>query len=47
MKPLTPQNNLWWKRVGWLALIWTVSVALLGLVAYLLRLFMNAAGLTA
>ena len=27
-----------WKRIGWLVLIWTLSVAALGLVAYAIRL---------
>ena len=27
-----------WKRIVWLALIWTLSVAALGVVAYALRL---------
>ena len=27
-----------WKRIGWLVLIWTLSVAALGLVAYAVRL---------
>ena len=35
-----------WQRIAWLAGIWTVSVLSLGLVSYLLRLFMNAAGLS-
>lgn len=35
-----------WQRLGWLALIWTASVLALGLVAGLLRLLMNAAGLS-
>jgi len=37
---------MWAKRVGWLALIWIASVAALGLVALLIRLGMNAAGMT-
>ena len=36
---------MWAKRVGWLALIWVASVAALGLVALLIRLGMNAAGM--
>ena len=36
----------WSKRIGWLVLIWTVSVLGLGAVAYLFRLLMNFAGLT-
>ena len=37
---------MWAKRVGWLALIWTLSVCALGLVALLIRWSMNAAGMT-
>jgi hypothetical protein len=36
----------WWKRLGWLLLIWALSVAALGAVALLLRAAMRAAGLT-
>ncbi|RJG12021.1 DUF2474 domain-containing protein [Pseudomonas cavernicola] len=35
-----------WQRLGWLLAIWTGSVLALGLVSWLLRLFMNAAGLS-
>jgi hypothetical protein len=35
-----------WQRVGWLVLIYVGSVSALGIVAYGMRLFMNAAGLT-
>ena len=27
----------WWKRLGWLVLIWTLSVGLLGIVAMIIR----------
>jgi hypothetical protein len=37
----------WWKRVGWLLLIWLLSVGALGLVAAMLRAVMRVAGLTA
>lgn len=37
----------WLKRLGWLLAIWTASVAVLGLMAWLIRLLMNAVGLTA
>jgi hypothetical protein len=30
-----------WKRIGWLVLIWTLSVAALGLVAYAIRLVIH------
>lgn len=35
----------WLRRLAWLAIIWAASVAALGVFSYLLRLFMNAAGL--
>ncbi|MDF0730031.1 DUF2474 domain-containing protein [Pseudomonas entomophila] len=35
-----------WQRLGWLVLIWVLSVAALGLAAWVMRLFMGAAGLT-
>lgn len=30
-----------WKRLGWMALIWVASVAALGLVAWLIRLWLK------
>jgi len=36
-----------WKRMTWLVLIWAASVLALGVVAWLLRQAMTAAGLTA
>lgn len=36
-----------WKRMTWLVLIWSASVLALGVVAWLLRQFMAAAGLAA
>ena len=35
----------WLRRIGWLLLIWAVSVAALGLVAWLLKGVMRAVGL--
>jgi hypothetical protein len=34
-----------WKRLAWLVGIWTASVLALGAASWLMRLFMNAAGL--
>jgi hypothetical protein len=31
-----------WKRLGWMALIWAASVALLGLIAWVIRLWIKA-----
>jgi len=35
----------WWKRIGWLLLIWLLSVGALGVVAFALKLLMHFAGL--
>ncbi|MFC0227284.1 DUF2474 domain-containing protein [Serratia aquatilis] len=35
----------WWKRVGWLVIIWSASVFGLFLFALLFRLLMGAAGM--
>ncbi|MCJ0974560.1 DUF2474 domain-containing protein [Stutzerimonas marianensis] len=34
-----------WQRMTWLVVIWSASVLALGVVAWLLRQFMTAAGL--
>ncbi|CAI0763405.1 MULTISPECIES: DUF2474 domain-containing protein [Serratia] len=41
----TPAPAPWWKRVGWLAIIWSASVLGLFAVASLFRLLMTAAGM--
>jgi len=41
-----PDDSPWWKKLGWLVLIWSASVAALGIVALLLKLLMRAAGMT-
>ena len=48
-KPLddsTPPPRSWGKRLGWLALIWVLSIGALSLFAMLLRLVMGWVGLT-
>ncbi|HET6387739.1 DUF2474 domain-containing protein [Hyphomicrobium sp.] len=35
----------WLRRVGWMVLLWAAGVATVGLVAILIRILMNAAGL--
>jgi hypothetical protein len=35
-----------WKRLAWLLIIWAASVAVLGIVALVVRWMMGAAGLT-
>jgi hypothetical protein len=41
-----PRRQMWLRRLLWLVTIWTASVLALGIVAFLLRLLMSAAGLT-
>ena len=41
----TDEKKPLWQRLGWLVLIWAGSVLALGAVSYLLRLFMQAAGM--
>jgi hypothetical protein len=36
-----------WKKLGWLGAIWMASVLALGVIAFILRLVMNFAGMTA
>ena len=36
----------WSKRIGWLVLLWAGSVAVLAIVAALIRVVMRSAGLT-
>lgn len=40
-------ERAWWRRLAWLAGLWTASVLALALLAWLLRLLMSAAGLSA
>jgi Protein of unknown function (DUF2474) len=40
-----PGSASGWKRFGWLLLIWCASVAALGVVAWVIRLGMHAAGM--
>jgi hypothetical protein len=40
-------QRLWARRIGWLVLIWTLSVLAVAVVAGLLRSVMHFAGLTA
>lgn len=36
----------WFKRVGWLIFIWSMSVLTLSVAAYSIKKFMSAAGMT-
>jgi hypothetical protein len=40
------ERKLWLRRIGWLVLIWATSVVGLGIVAMLMRVLMEFAGLT-
>jgi hypothetical protein len=42
----TPQPS-WLRRIAWLVGIWGASIAVLAVVAYLLRILMDLAGMTA
>lgn len=42
----TPRGRLWWRRVGWLVVLWLAGVAAVGLLALVFRLVMGAIGLT-
>ncbi|WP_291519124.1 DUF2474 domain-containing protein [Acidovorax sp.] len=42
----TPQGVSWWRRVGWLVLIWAASVAALSGVALLFRVLMRFVGMS-
>ncbi|HTG04101.1 MAG TPA: DUF2474 domain-containing protein [Bradyrhizobium sp.] len=44
-RPLSDSRK-WLSRVGWLILIWAISVAALGAVALVLRAIMSFAGMT-
>lgn len=44
--PHTPTSGSLAQRLGWMALIWVVSVLSLGAIAGLMRLLMGIAGMT-
>jgi len=46
MTPNALLHRVWARRIGWLFLIWTASVAVLAIVATGLRAVMNLAGMT-
>jgi hypothetical protein len=46
VSPSGSAPRLWVRRVGWLILIWTLSVSALAVVAALLRTLMKIAGLS-
>lgn len=43
----TGRARLWLRRVGWLVLIWAASVSALGVASWVMRMLMDAAGLSA
>lgn len=46
MKPNEPPHRLRLRHIGWFALLWTASVAVLAIVAVIFRMLMNLAGMT-
>ena len=46
IKSRQPEPACWYRRLGWLVLIWLGSVLALGVVAGALRLLMHAAGMS-
>lgn len=38
---MDPETAPLWRRLGWMVLIWAASVAVLGVVAWLLRLWLS------
>ena len=47
LAPMPAGKVNWLRRIGWLLLIWTASVATLTVAAVLFRVLMNIAGLAA
>ena len=47
MTAYSSEQRSWLLRLGWLALIWAAGVAALAVVAFLFRMLMGVAGLTA
>jgi len=46
IKSNQPQSPRWYRRLGWMVVIWLGSVLALGVVAGALRLLMHAAGMS-
>jgi|GWRWMinimDraft_5_1066013.scaffolds.fasta_scaffold24877_2 hypothetical protein len=46
MRATAPRSRLWWRRIGWLVLLWLAGVLTVGLIALLFRVVMAAVGLT-
>lgn len=45
-RPGHPERPSWMKRIGWLVLIWALSVGALGVFALVFRLIMRGVGLS-
>jgi hypothetical protein len=46
MATVTTFPKRWLRRIGWLVLIWIVSVLMVSVIALLFRMMMSLAGLT-
>lgn len=46
MKPEMNDARPWWKKLAWLVVLWTASVAALAAVAWLIRVVMTSVGMT-
>jgi len=42
----SPPKQSWWTRIVWLIAIWSASVMTLGIVAFAIKKFMHAAGMS-
>lgn len=42
---IEPQKSPWWKKMGWMLIIWCASVLALLAVSMLFRMMMTAAGM--
>lgn len=46
IQPGNNANRPWWIRVGWLVVIWSASVVVLGAIAFFIKIIMYSAGMS-